>query len=217
VLFEDDRGYSAFAFGARTIRADTALYPSSAASGLHCATAAMADLTDEQLMEQFCSGDKAAFATLFDRLAGRVQSFLLPMVRDPALAEDLTQATFLSVVRSRDRYTFGCSVMPWVLTIAANAARDALRRRKLDQNNAEVEEGVVHSDPTDHGLRRQLQSALQELPVSQREVVVLHKVQGLSFVQVAEAVGITETAARIRAHRGYVKLRSLLAHLEESK
>src|SRR5204862_531283 len=53
-------------------------------------------------------------------------------------------------------------------------------------------------------------------PVAQREVVVLHKVEGLSFEQVAEAIGITSTAARIRAHRGYVKLRELLKHLEEA-
>ncbi len=178
----------------------------------------MADLTDEQLMEQFCSGDQAAFAVLFDRLVRKVQSFLGSMVQDTALAEDLTQTTFLSMMRSRDRYTFGRPVVPWVLTIAANAARDALRRRKLERSNAPEEaDGVVHSIPTDHGLRRQLQSALGALPVSQREVVVLHKVQGLSFEQVAEATGITATAARIRAHRGYVKLRSLLAHLDETR
>lgn len=177
----------------------------------------MADLTDEQLMENFCRGDKAAFAVLFDRFVTRVQSFLRPMVHDPALAEDLTQATFLSVVRSRDRYLTGSPVAPWIYTIAANAARDALRRRAVERKSApDVVEQAVESQPTDHGLRRQLQTALQELPVSQREVVVLHKVQGLSFEQVAEAIGITATAARIRAHRGYVKLRSLLAHLEDA-
>jgi RNA polymerase sigma factor (sigma-70 family) len=178
----------------------------------------MGDPTDEQLMERFCTrGDKPAFAEVFDRFAHRVRAFLRPMVHDPALAEDLTQTTFLSIVRSRDRYLIGSPVAPWIFTIAANAARDALRRRRIEQKFApEAEEAVVHSEPADHGLRRQLESALQELPVSQREVVVLHKVQGLSFEQVAAAIGITSTAARIRAHRGYVKLRSLLAHLDDA-
>ena len=167
-------------------------------------------------MERFCTGDKAAFPILFERYVGRVQAFLRPMVHEPALAEDLTQATFLSIVRARDRYTLGAPVGPWILTIAANAARDALRRRRVERNAPpEADEPIVHSQPTDHGLRRELEAALQELPVSQREVVVLHKVQGLSFEQVAQAVGITSTAARIRAHRGYVKLRALLAHLED--
>ena len=178
----------------------------------------MAEPTDEQLMERFCTGDPSAFEALFDRYLTRVQSFLRPMVRDPALAEDLTQATFLSVIRSKDRYLKGALVAPWIFTIAANAARDCLRRKTVERiaANAEQPETSVAPDPVDHGLRRQLEAALQQLPVGQREAVVLHKVQGLSFEQVAEAIGISATAARIRAHRGYVILRTLLAHLEDA-
>lgn len=169
-------------------------------------------------MERFRRGDKVAFTMLFDRYVGRVQAYVRAMVNDPALAEDLTQVTFLSIVRARDRYTQGSPVAPWIFTIAANAARDALRRRRVERSAPpETEEAVVHSEPADHGLRRQLQCALQELPVSQREVVVMHKVQGMSFEQVAAAIGITSTAARIRAHRGYARLRSLLAHLEDAR
>lgn len=181
----------------------------------------VAEPTDEQLMERFCNtGDKAAFGQLFSRLGPKVRSFLRPMVRDAALAEDLAQTTFLSVVRSRDRYTAGMPVAPWVFAIAANAARDALRRRSanVEQLSTDADgqqpEGSVEPNPTDHGLQRELNNALQALPVAQREVVVLHKVQGFSFEQVAESLGITSTAARIRAHRGYVKLRELLKHLE---
>lgn len=181
----------------------------------------MAEPTDEQLMERFCKGDKAAFDLLFERFVPRIRAYLRPMVRDPALAEDLAQTTFLSVVRSRDRYLQGSPVAPWLFAIAANAARDSLRRKargieQLSTGTGPPPEVAVESQPIDFGLRRQLHNALQALPVSQREVVVMHKVQGLSFEQVAEAVGITSTAARIRAHRGYVKLREILKHLEEA-
>jgi RNA polymerase sigma factor (sigma-70 family) len=180
-----------------------------------------ADPTDELLMERFCAGDKVAFGLLFERFVPRVRAFLYPMVRDRALAEDLAQTTFLSIVRSKDRFLAGSPVAPWIFAIASNAARDSLRRRtagveQLASDGAPAPEIAVHSEPTDHGLQRELERALGELPVSQREVVVLHKVQGLSFEQVAEAIGITSTAARIRAHRGYVKLRSLLKHLEDA-
>ncbi len=180
----------------------------------------MAEPTDEQLMERFCTGDKAAFSVLFERFVPRVRAFLRPMVRDHALADDLSQTTFLSIVRSRDRYQTGAPVAPWVFAIAANAARDALRRRSSNvevlQKDEDGQQPEIAVEPAmaDHGLQRELEKALAGLPVAQREVVVLHKVQGLSFDQVAETIGITSTAARIRAHRGYVKLRELLKHLD---
>lgn len=176
----------------------------------------MGDSTDEQLMERFCGGDKAAFGELFERYLPRVRSFLRQMVKDSTLADDLAQTTFLSVVRSKDRYLVGSKVGPWIFSIAANAARDTLRRSSLGVEQLVSADVAVESKPIDHGLRRELQSALLELPVNQREVVVLHKVEGLSFEQVGQAIGITATAARIRAHRGYVKLRLLLKHLEDA-
>lgn len=176
----------------------------------------MVDSTDEQLMERFCQGDHAAFEALFDRYGVKVRAYLRPMVKDPQLAEDLTQVTFLSMIRARDRYQRAAPVAPWIFTIAANAARDALRRRTVEKAavSADPPETSVLPETKDHGLRRELEAALDKLPVTQREAVVLHKVQGFSFEQVAESLGITSTAARIRAHRGYEKLRVLLAHLE---
>lgn len=176
----------------------------------------MGEATDEQLMERFCAGDKAAFGELFERYLPKVRSFSRSMVRDGALADDLTQSTFLSVVRSKDRYLKGSKVAPWIFSIAGNAARDALRRQSLGVEKLVEADVAVEPSQVDPGLRRELEGALSELPVNQREVVLLHKVEGLSFEQIADAIGITATAARIRAHRGYVKLRSLLKHLEEA-
>src|SRR3954454_14039530 len=81
-------------------------------------------------MEQFCRGDETAFDALYERHAPPVLAFLTRMVRDAALAEDLLQTTFLSVVRARGRYQPGTAVRAWVFAIATNAGRDALRRRR---------------------------------------------------------------------------------------
>lgn len=181
----------------------------------------MGDPTDEDLMQRFCAGDQRAFEELYDRLAPGVQGFLKPMVRDAATAEDLLQVTFLSVIRARDRYAPGSPVSAWVYAIAANAARDVLRRRargleELERTATGQADLAVDSVQGDPGLRRALEGALAELPSAQREAVVLHKVQGLSFEQIAQSLGTSATAVRIRAHRGYEKLRKLLAHLEGS-
>ncbi len=180
----------------------------------------MAEPTDEQLMERFCQGDDTAFDTLFSRHGPRVNALMRTMVRDQALAEDLVQTTFLSIVRTRDRYPHGAPVVPWIFTIATNAARDVLRRKglKIEELTATGETPREVAAPTgspesDPGLKRALDDALGKLPASHREAVVLHKVQGLSFAEIAETLGITSQAARLRAHRGYEKLRELLAPL----
>lgn len=169
-------------------------------------------------MARFCDGEDGAFDVLFDRLGPVVQGFLSSMVRDRGHVQDLTQVTFMSVVRSRDRYTRGSALKPWVLTIAANAARDSLRlkHRTMEQQTetGEPVEVAVAAEQPDPGLRRELETALGKLPEAQREAVVLHKVHGLSFEQIAAMLGATSTAVRIRAHRGYEKLKELLAHLE---
>jgi len=167
-------------------------------------------------MERFCAGDQHAFEQLYRRMGPLVQRFLAPMVRDPALTEDLTQLTFLSAIRSRDRYTPGAKVAPWLLTIAANAARDALRRRTREAAATMMISSTVDPQTPDQGLRRQIEGALSKLPSAQREAVILHRLQGFSFDQIAKVLGTTSTAARIRAHRGYQRLRELLRHLEPS-
>lgn len=173
--------------------------------------------TDEALMERYCNGDNQALEALFERHSRPVHGFLVRMVRDGALADDLLQTTFLSVVRSADRYQRGARVLPWLMTIAANAARDTLRRKNqnvevLAGDDAPPEPGVTpeHSDPA---ARKLIEAAFAQLPVQQREAVVLHKLNGLSFEEIAQSLNITQTAARIRAHRGYEKLRVLLEKL----
>ena len=172
--------------------------------------------TDEYLMERFCNGDETAFVALFTRLAPQVKGFLAHMVRDRTLAEDLLQTTFMSLVRSRDRYQPGATVAPWVFAIAANAARDALRHQNLrvEVSNDEQPDHGIETPMGDPGLRTAIAKAFEALPASQREAVLLHKVHGLTFEQIAEALESTPTAVRIRAHRGYERLRALLGHVE---
>ena len=173
--------------------------------------------SDEALMNRYCDGDNQALEVLFERHAGGVHGFLARMVRDGALADDLLQTTFLSVVRSADRYQRGAKVLPWLLTIAANAARDTLRRKKqgietLAGTDAPPEPSFT-PEMSDPAARKLIEEAFAALPEQQREAVVLHKLNGLSFEEIAQTLNITPTAARIRAHRGYEKLRPLLEKL----
>src|SRR3712207_3101284 len=139
------------------------------------------------------------------------------MVGDRVLADDLLQTTFLSVVRGRGRYQPQTNLRGWLFAVATNAARDALRRtrRRREQSHEAPERGI---DPVlpDPAAARALQQALAELPAEQREAVLLHKMHELSFPEIAEVLGIGVSAAKVRAHRGYEKLRARLALLEDA-
>jgi len=175
---------------------------------------------DDSLMARFCQGDESAFDALYARHAQAVIAFLTRMVRDPTLAEDLLQTTFLSVVRARGRYQPGTAVRAWIFAIAANAGRDALRRRRsrmedLSTTGAPPEIAAAPGPLADPGTERAVQDALMKLPVEQREAVVLHKLQDLSFDEIATALGISVSAAKVRAHRGYQRLRELLTPIAD--
>jgi RNA polymerase sigma-70 factor (ECF subfamily) len=157
---------------------------------------------------------------LHQRYAPAVLAYLTRMLRDSALAEDLLQTTFLSFVRARGRYEAGTNVRAWLYAIATNAARDALRRHRarlerLTDTGAPPEATAETIDPRDPGAARAIEAALAQLPPDQREAVVLHKLQELSFEEIAEALEISVGAAKVRAHRGYQRLRALLGPIGE--
>jgi RNA polymerase sigma-70 factor (ECF subfamily) len=164
-------------------------------------------------MERFVQGEESAFSELFARHAPRLHGALRRMV-GPAAADDVLQSTFLSIVRSRGRYERGAPFRPWLYTVAVNAARDHLRRHRREKVQApeDLPERAADPVPTpDPGLTRVVEQALTQLPANQREAIVLHRFEGFSFREIGELLGVSETAVKVRAHRGYERLRVLLA------
>jgi RNA polymerase sigma-70 factor (ECF subfamily) len=184
------------------------------------ARAPVAGVSDEVLMARFCQGDSAAFDALFQRYARPVHGYLTRLTGNPALAEDLGQLTFLSLVRARGRFQHGSRFKPWLYAIATNAARDSQRRNQRPEEL--TPEGELPASipaeapgPRDSGLEQAVQRALAQLPEGQRVPILLHRFEGMSFAEVADALGLTESAVKVRAHRGYERLRELLAALHQ--
>ena len=173
--------------------------------------------TDEALMLRFRDGDAAAFDALFGRHGAALQRYLWRLLGDRALVEDITQATFLSLVRARARFRPGARFRPWLYAIATNAARDHLRhpREPLTPTGELPAEIAAEQQPqTDAPLEAAVQRALTRLPDSWRSVVVMHRFEEMPFAQIAQALGTTEGAVKVRAHRGYERLRQLLGPLQ---
>lgn len=164
-------------------------------------------------MERFVKGDARAFDALFSRHAGNLRRYLQRMSGSAAIADDLTQTTFVSMVKGRGRFQQGAKVKPWVYAIASNAARDWRRRTKFEAVAPDGELPEVEAEPAaerDPGLEKAVKQALAQLPEAQREAIVLHRYEGLSFAEIAAGAGVTESAVKVRAHRGYERLRELL-------
>ena len=170
-------------------------------------------MSDETLMESWRgSGDRAAFEQLFRRHAPRLRGWFVRSLGSEEVARDLVQQTFLHLHRARADYRSGLPLRPWLYTIAANAKRQHLRTRRrkpeapFDPERHEPSSGPEVSTPRERLVRR----ALLDLDEGQRDVVVLHYYEGFSFPEVAQVLGISTSAAKVRAHRAYGQLRSAL-------
>jgi RNA polymerase sigma-70 factor, ECF subfamily len=167
-------------------------------------------------MTAYLGGDIAAFDALYAAFAGRLRGYLRSQCRDAALAEDLLQETFLQIHRSRRTYEPGRPVTPWVYAIARNVylmkRRSAGRRARFeealaaDARSADLAQDAVGSLAESDAVRR----ALERVPADQRQALLMHHVQGWSFVEIAGRLGIRVNAAKTRAFRGMKKMRELL-------
>ena len=181
----------------------------------------------DDAMDRYARGDVAAFDHLYAMAASRVRSFLLRMCGNLALAEDLTQETFLRVSRARGSFEEKAAATPWILSIARNALFDHARRARTRGEVAgkgRASEASI-ADPGTRGdevlagreLFEVVRAALDRLTVQQREAFVLLRFEGMSVAEAAVVLGTTPGAVKIRAFRAYEALRAAIDKSAEIK
>lgn len=177
-----------------------------------------------QIMERYCNGEAAAFRELYAAVSPRLFGYLMRLSGERSTAEDLLQQTFLKVHRARRAYVRGAAPLPWMYAIAHRTFLDEARRRKrsrvklasdgdgVPERAAGIRGGPAEQveDGPDPDLTRAAMAALDRLPASQRQAVVLVKLGGKSIAEAARIAGTTPGAMKVRAHRGYVALRKAL-------
>lgn len=169
-----------------------------------------AERTDEELMSAYVAGEVVALDELFHRHAPRLLSILARGI-PRADAADLLQQTFLQLHRSRHDFRQGARLRPWLFTIAINVKRQHLRsvsRRHESTLGDDIDRVADFAVlPDEEGPRVDLLALLADLPRGQRRVLELRLVEGLSFARIAERLGASVAAVRVRAHRAYLRLR----------
>jgi RNA polymerase sigma-70 factor (ECF subfamily) len=162
-------------------------------------------------------GDSAAYEKLLRELVPYVRSVVQRRLFDWGAVEDVVQNVFMSVHRARHTYRPERPFRPWINAIARNAVVDSIRERgqrgqrevSLEQDGI-PEPAVEAKIPGESALDPALQQALERIPTAQREAVVLIHLDGLSVAEAAVRAGVSKSALKVRAHRGYRALRALL-------
>lgn len=164
-------------------------------------------------MAAYTAGDVEAFRELHRRLAPRLYGYVLRLSRDPALAEDVLQATFAKMHRARSTYLPGAKVVPWAMVIARRTFLDECRGLAA-QREVLGADGVLPESKSDHPSPdhvADMRRALDRLPDHYRSAIQLTKLVGFSGEEAAGLLSTTQSAVKLRVHRGYAMLRSMLS------
>jgi RNA polymerase sigma-70 factor (ECF subfamily) len=167
------------------------------------------------------TGDAEAFRAAFERFCRPVFSFILGLVGDRALAEDLTQETFVRAFRGLKSLRHEARLSTWIFGIARNVAREALRQRKsrgirldLDEPGwGELADSRATQDRSmiDAELHGKVQGAIAGLPEDQRLVFVLKIVNRMPYEEIARITGASVPKLKTDMHRARMAMRRRLA------
>ncbi len=163
------------------------------------------------VLRQFCHGDLEAFETLFRVHQSEVYGWIVRIVRDRAAAEDLTIETFWRIHRAHARFDPGRSFGAWARRIATNTALDFLKSARSETAISEELEAPVLPDPgISEEVRRKMAFAFERLPPKLRIVAALALIEEQPYKEIAEALGISLSAVKVRVFRAVRFLREEL-------
>jgi RNA polymerase sigma-70 factor (ECF subfamily) len=182
-------------------------------------------LSDEDLMGRVAEEDERAFPELVRRFQGRVTNLICRVLNDRESADDLTQEVFVRVYVHRRNYRRGSKFSTWLFTIAANLAKNEIRRRVRRRNWFSLDALLEHfrdstaqlADPTEgresklerEQLRHEVRRAIASIPEKYRLSLVLRDIEGLPYEEIAQVLNIPggTVRSRINRARGMLKRR----------
>lgn len=180
-------------------------------------------LTDDKLVAEFARGENRAFDELLERHKQRVHNYILRIVKDVDIADDVFQETFVKVIVTikQGRYTADGKFASWILRIAHNVVIDHFRREKAEAlvstdsvdydllNNRDLCDGNVEDILCDAAVRNDVRFLVKALPVEQRQVLVMRYYSQMSFKEIAARTGVSINTALGRMRYALLNLRRM--------
>ena len=186
--------------------------------------------TDEGLLEGYRAGREEAFTLLFRRYSRRLFGYVVGIVHDPDLADDVIQKVFVKLARRPEAYQPRASFSSWIHQVARNAALDALKgnRSRTGRNSRDQAFGDERADAAaavddrhpgegirNEAIRSLVVQAIERLDGPKREALVLREYSELSYAEIAEITGRSLAAIKQDIYQARQALRTELApHLE---
>lgn len=181
-------------------------------------------LSDQVLLNNYLSGDRAAISQLIDRHTHRVRDYIRMMVKDNDVADDILQETFIKAVRVIDegRYADTGKFLSWVLRIAHNQVIDHFRSQKNAKTVSESDAGynmlgtlrfaerTVEDAMISSQIEEDVRRLIDRLPAEQREVVMMRYYSGLSFQEIADQTDVSINTALGRMRYALINLRKMI-------
>ncbi|HEX9740293.1 MAG TPA: sigma-70 family RNA polymerase sigma factor [Ignavibacteriaceae bacterium] len=180
-------------------------------------------INDSTLVSQYIKGDEGAFEILMNRHKNRVFTTINLVVKDRYLAEDLMQETFIKAVNTmkNGRYNDEGKFLPWILRIGHNLAIDHFRRAKRYPtvimedgsnvfNTLKFSEASIEEIQIKQETHKKLKALIQELPDTQKQVLIMRSYMEMSFKEIADATGVSINTALGRMRYALINLRKML-------
>ncbi len=180
-------------------------------------------LTDDKLVAAYANGNNEAFDTLLARHQQQVFSYILRIVRNRDVADDIFQETFVKAITTirQGRYTDTGKFPAWINRIAHNLIIDYFRQEKAENttsaddssvdllNRAEFSERNIEDNLVDRQIRDDIRSIILELPVPQKQVLIMRYYRNMSFKQIALATGVSINTALGRMRYAMINMRRI--------
>lgn len=183
-------------------------------------------IKDHELVKEFIeSGEHKCIEELISRHKNRIFTYILLIVKDQQLAEDVFQDTFIKVIKSlrRGKYQEKGIFVSWVLRIAHNLIIDFFRKEKHLKtysndsyetdifNSKRFSEATIEDTMIEEQISEDLRKLIMELPADQRQVILLRHYAGLSFKEIAEQTNVSINTALGRMRYALINLRKLIS------
>ncbi len=180
-------------------------------------------MTDEQLVKAYAAGSNDAFDVLLKRHQDRIFNYILRVIKNEDIANDIFQETFVKAIQTirQGRYTENGKFPAWISRIAHNLIIDYYRQEKSENlqsadlsdvdilNRKELCEDTIEDMIISEQIRDDVKYLIQELPPLQREVLVMRYYQGLSFKEIAEITNVSINTALGRMRYAILNLRRI--------
>ena len=181
-------------------------------------------ITDQDLVKRFTSGDKSAIEILIKRHKNRVFTYIVLIVRNQQLAEDIFQDTFIKVIKSlkEGKYKDNGKFVSWVIRIAHNLTIDHFRKEKQINtfsnedyetdifNSKKLSDGTIEDMLVEEQIVKEVRLLIEELPEDQKQVILLRHYGGMSFKEIAEQTDVSINTALGRMRYALINLRKLI-------